>query len=594
MNTVDPFARRGSISHSPPGRSRAMSVPEVEFLSPPEKEGNPAKRKRNEPKTPFVETETDELGNLIRNLVSRARDLDRCLKLSPNTKMDIKRAGLDIFQMALKLQRLGKGMKPDNSGCRKIDSGNQTDGMEKRMVDVGTQADSDEIMTETDESERKQAVTIRNVLNNGSTFEDIAHLLDTEWPDRTFEAVKLETASISKISLDCDFAVIADPKNRQKNSLLNKISERHPEIISVMEGDTDDGQIEHLVKTTKITSRKAVSEERQQYIYALPFNIDRNQVNDMKKVWDLLLRYKDSLKDEGRTAALVIADDALNKQYLRKILEYAFKNTGMQITLLATDDRMVRAGQDSRQAAAVRRPANKPNRPVREAVIVRANGKTYSDLVKGLRDHINLDNTGIEISKMRKTQGGDVLLEIKKGEANMLKTTIANQIEGIQVATTVKEDIVHIKGMDSITTKEDVLTAVKNALGDTMRSCRVTSLRPAFGNSQNATVVMDRLAAAKLVAMKTVRIGLIHCLVLLRQREFGKCYKCWQTDHKAHDCRGPNRSNLCLKCAQPGHRYRQCRSDPYCPLCEATGHQAGSQLCNRERARRGASTQSNL
>nr|CAI5835618.1 unnamed protein product [Callosobruchus analis] len=238
-------------------------------------------------------------------------------------------------------------MKPDNSGCRKIDSGNQTDGMEKRMVDVGTQADSDEIMTETDESERKQAVTIRNVLNNGSTFEDIAHLLDTEWPDRTFEAVKLETASISKISLDCDFAVIAHPKNRQKNSLLNKISERHPEIISIMEGDTDDGQIEHLVKTTKITSRKAVSEERQQYIYALPFVIDRNQVNDMKKVWDLLLRYKDSLKDEGRTAALVIADDALNKQYLRKILEYAFKNTGMQITLLATDDRMVRAGQDS-------------------------------------------------------------------------------------------------------------------------------------------------------------------------------------------------------------------------------------------------------
>nr|CAI5845538.1 unnamed protein product [Callosobruchus analis] len=184
---------------------------------------------------------------------------------------------------------------------------------------------------------------------------------------------------------------------------------------------------------------------------------------------------------------------------------------------------------------------------------------------------------------MRKTQNGDLLLEVKKGNAEKLRETIASQSQGTQVIKRTQETVVHIYGMDSATTVEEIENTIAKRLNRTEQCCRVSSLRPAQRNEQNATVILDRVLAMKLIEMGRIKIGWIYCPV--RERVWmDKCRRCWETGHKQNECRGPDRSNLCRKCAQTGHQAKDCTRAPYCPVCRIEGHQFNGMKC-RESSR---------
>nr|CAI5864258.1 unnamed protein product [Callosobruchus analis] len=61
-----------------------------------------------------------------------------------------------------------------------------------------------------------------------------------------------------------------------------------------------------------------------------------------------------------------------------------------------------------------------------------------------------------------------------------VKDVAANDMVGVMVET-----------LDSITTKEDTISALEDALGGDAARCRVTSIRSTYGESQNATVMAD-------------------------------------------------------------------------------------------------------
>lgn len=63
--------------------------------------------------------------------------------------------------------------------------------------------------------------------------------------------------------------------------------------------------------------------------------------------------------------------------------------------------------------------------------------------------------------------------------------------------------VIHVKDLDIEATKEDVAEGIGKAIGtqEPPFEVKVTSLRPAFGNTQNATVFLTKEAAVKLDRM---------------------------------------------------------------------------------------------
>nr|CAH7730181.1 unnamed protein product [Callosobruchus chinensis] len=155
--------------------------------------------------------------------------------------------------------------------------------------------------------------------------------------------------------------------------------------------------------------------------------------------------------------------------------------------------------------------------------------------------------------KIGKIQKGDLLLEVRKGKAEDLKTAINNQMHGVQAAGGPSSRL-HLSNLDSITTKEDIITR-----------CRVTSIRPAYGESQNATVIADIDVARLQLKKSTLLIGLIRCPVKERELRVG-AGKWGMIEKNA----SPNRADLCFKCAKPGHKGLRGRS--LLPLYNKPGH----------------------
>nr|CAI5834670.1 unnamed protein product [Callosobruchus analis] len=129
---------------------------------------------------------------------------------------------------------------------------------------------------------------------------------------------------------------------------------------------------------------------------------------------------------------------------------------------------------------------------------------SYADLVGGIRKDVNLKSgcatarhlrcphtVDVEHSGVWKTQKGDVLLEVKRGKTDDLLRAINSQGKGAHAVRRTKQTVLHLKGLDSETSKDDIEDALREAVGDKADRCRVTSLRPAFGESQNATVITD-------------------------------------------------------------------------------------------------------
>nr|CAH7714175.1 unnamed protein product [Callosobruchus chinensis] len=137
--------------------------------------------------------------------------------------------------------------------------------------------------------------------------------------------------------------------------------------------------------------------------------------------------------------------------------------------------------------------------------------------------------------------------------------------------------------MDSATTAEEIQNTIAKRLNRTEQCCRVSSLRPAQRGEQNATVILDRVSARKLIETERIKIGWIYCPV--RERVWkDKCLRCWEMGHKQKERRGPDRSNLCRKCAQMGHQAKDCTRTSYCPACKIEGHQFNGAKC-RESSR---------
>ncbi|XP_066157732.1 uncharacterized protein [Euwallacea fornicatus] len=161
----------------------------------------------------------------------------------------------------------------------------------------------------------------------------------------------------------------------------------------------------------------------------------------------------------------------------------------------------------------------------------------------------------------------------------------------IELGTQENKETLFIKGIDGITKKEEVLEAMKNILGVGNDDLRVSDLRENDRGTQTAVVTIKKEHVQKLLD-EDIRIGMVTCQ-MEKTINVKRCFKCWQFDHVAKECRGLDRTRLCRKCAKEGHLEKECEGMEYCVLCDAAGHITGRGKC-REYKRALSKTKKNL
>jgi len=204
---------------------------------------------------------------------------------------------------------------------------------------------------------------------------------------------------------------------------------------------------------------------------------------------------------------------------------------------------------------------------------------------------VDINAIGTQVSSITESRNGEIIIKLnhedKKKEdlINALKTNLGDRAV---IRGRVHQHDVDIQDLDSVTSEAEVEGSIRSALGlpadDT--SITVKNIRPAYANTQRATVRLKSADAIRLAKVGRIKIGWINARVKLKVTAT-RCYKCLGYGHTTHSCSGPDRAKLCSLCCSENHRASACTSPPKCAACmdmnEQTNHYPGSSKCNAHR-----------
>ena len=243
-----------------------------------------------------------------------------------------------------------------------------------------------------------------------------------------------------------------------------------------------------------------------------------------------------------------------------------------------------------RGAAQKSEPAREPRRrPRGEVIIIPAKTEGYAAVVKKMKEAA-AGKEGL-IKGIRKTRGGDVLIQLRKGadpatsSANTLHEVLAQK--GLVTRRPVDVDTLLIRGIDVTSSREDVSAALEargRSSGEEPRA-RIVALHETPEGTLTARVEVTQKFASLILrtGAPPLRIGWCNTKVR-RYVTVERCFRCLGYGHRSKECRSQiDRSQACFRCGDGGHRAKECKMPERCLACadrkQPHTHRTGTANC---------------
>lgn len=234
-----------------------------------------------------------------------------------------------------------------------------------------------------------------------------------------------------------------------------------------------------------------------------------------------------------------------------KSLEVAFRAREITITLCSRrkhEDNGEKKWQKTRR-----------NEEKQAGILIRSEGRSYAQILRSIEENVSTDDQNI--SRIERRANGDISISVLGGrnKAEELQKSLGEKIDGVRMGRGNRRALLHVSNLTEECAADDIKAAVHTAIGDEAANVVVTSVRGAYGNTARASIILDEEDAVKLLAIDRVKIGLISTRF---RRPPEKCRRCWNPNHTASVCKGPDRSKACFKCHKEGHNISDCKGEP--------------------------------
>lgn len=373
-----------------------------------------------------------------------------------------------------------------------------------------------------------------------------------------------------------DLAVLVE------DPLMNKgigrlFKERYPEIVEINSLHKQHDGIAYITSVTKVPDGKTFR-TRERYIFKATLKEIADEKRNSRGMVEAAEKLRNLAQACGRKKIRVPIPENQSPELTRKVLEYVFVNTDINIIM------HIPKKQDAEAEVKV-----KPGSSSKGSGVPRDNGvlimkpgeRTYAQLLKEVKEQVDMKQLGVEVKNVRKTRGGELMLTIRGGaeKTEPVRQAIESKLKDVQVKNLKQpETMFQIYGIEATTTQMEVKEAIARTIGEDNDNVTVKAIRTTTYDEQVATVAVSRPVDKKLKTVKSVKIGWNLC----RVREWiqlPRCHKCQSHGHLADSCKGPVRSSCCWNCGEEGHKATSCSNEKYCIVCATKGHKSGTRQC---------------
>lgn len=228
-----------------------------------------------------------------------------------------------------------------------------------------------------------------------------------------------------------------------------------------------------------------------------------------------------------------------------------------------------------------------PPPPKSEAIIIKTTEKrSFADLFKQLKANPGENMNGIHT--VRKSRGGDIVIEMEKGKNAGLLEKFAKETLGEEclIRRMAPKVIYEIKDLDPTIEKEELQEELAHRLQRQKEEIQIKTIRYGYGGTKTAIVSVSSEVLEILGQENKLRIGFTNCRVK-RTQNILRCFKCHAFGHLSYNCTLDLKGKeLCRRCGGLGHQINGCDAIRCCILCTREGihsskaeHVAGAANC---------------
>lgn len=177
-----------------------------------------------------------------------------------------------------------------------------------------------------------------------------------------------------------------------------------------------------------------------------------------------------------------------------------------------------------------------------EAVIIKAEGLSYSEMLKKIKADKEVQSVSTNFSTVSKTKAGHlrVVLSRNTGNGEEISRTLQRAVGENAKSVTLKDNTtVQISDVDEEATSEDILAAITEKVGN-IEEVNITNKRKVGRGVQIIYATIPTTAARKVIPR--LRIGYTNCKVK-KIVEVKKCFKCQDFGHTRAGCTGEEVAN---------------------------------------------------
>lgn len=542
----NPSERRSSLARSPP-RSQRSSESDTSITKSDGQAENRKKRKWDQSKIEEPTSsskrsiEEESITNTLKwmgMIMEISKELDELIKKNSNTQRGIK-------EMAIRLRRATTSKIITETQEALRNAAREMEGAKETMY----------------HEKPETQLPISNIPID-CTHTDFRNLAKKEWDKKAYRCSDVIVGNPIDSGIETQIVLLESDDPEMEARIQRLYRDRFPELTDVKK---EIGMIERVTSSrmgeNKILSRAKI--------------IKASYEDDEKRLWKVLTEIKEEVKDEKRISIHHLKNISLNR--LRKMIEMIFNSLEIKVEIYTT-----RTGWKQRESK--RSTENKTeNKKPTSTLTFEENGLTYKEILTKVKSSLKDEEAANKIKKVKRIKDGKLLMTIEndKGAIRQIKEKFLNIGDSIKIRDTnyKKSKTLIIRGIDEITTKDEITKAIKEATGVEENEMDLSELRPNAQGNQNATLRIDKDKADLILGLKHLRVGIVNCRVQERIN-VKSCTHCLGYGHSKTECKGPNKQNTCFKCGKEGHQIKECKEkEESCPACGTTGHRRGSMRC---------------
>lgn len=410
-----------------------------------------------------------------------------------------------------------------------------------------------------------EIVDFRSGMSTCMSVESITSYANKPWPVAAFQntSFRQEKADEKKI-----ISMIVFPSELKTDMNYSRLANQLPPLKLVTADNFIAEETMKIVRHERIQMPGVAAEEVAKTYIIKAALLSQPPVLDVVDC----VKWGATLREEAAAEGVKVIEVGLPKGVdvarTRKILECCFFGTDIKICLKLS------RGQRNSQAVRTRQSAG--------VIITPGENKSFSDVVKEMKNAITPGEVGVEVRGIRRTKSGAVHLQLsekKEGGRQNFLNSVAKITTAKSVATVQKWKGVVIMDVEEDAERDAIISNIMKELSIPREEVRLNEFRPCKWGNKMVTAYLPVKAADELIEMG--RLMTDWAVYKVKEKiEPDFCSKCQRFGHGVRFCKEKNaRDKICLKCGTDAHETRDCNAAEHCFMCDEDGHRANSLKC---------------